>query len=838
MRGAFTGLCVGITLLLNSGFVVLKRQDSSSALGSIFRTRCAARCLSLHSTRIALSTRHFQCLEPCKDSWELKDGPCQDLCEQAFPKRHGECVTSCEFLRSVMVVKQGDCPAPERASGFAAACVEGCEEDGECSSQKKCCPNGCGHTCQSPKNLYRGAPLKPRKELVFEELQSGGAMEVRWSSKFNVSAEPVLNVLQRRWNYGIHPSEDGASEWQVLARTSEQRVWLRDIRPGRWYQFRVAAVNVHGTRGYTIPSRHFRSSKDPAPPLVPSDLHVSDMTSGADRSVSVRLSWIMTADLDIPVNHFKLSWSNSDHTLLPKLKRRQSVNGDSTYAELDDLRENRSYVVELQAVSYWGQLPLKGSKAILQFTTNQRQSNLEPTVSPVFLKPQSDLLDVGTPFYQDGQLQVRVYWKKGGPLLIQLRLRCTPRLHPGRGPRREGPLLISNLPGSSPDETTPGKTTSGPTVTAPSLTGRYGTQPASFPKPGPYQGLAPTCSKRELFPPGVLSSRSHTPPDCARRTDLTPWRGVRPHTFDSCHHSRSDSVCHCPARQAKTWSQPSLRGSPGDIRLAPPADEPPSVGMKEFNKKLISDPTVNRYRVQWSPEFCSHNGSRTQEKLITQENFASLRGLHFSCKYKVIIQPVGSKARTQAESTTFYTPSCATIQSKSPRPIPCSTASVVPQKVLIKAENLTAAFSVYMGNVTGLFSWVVAIPKPPQQVTGYQVTWAELITESRRNNLPNSLISQSQILPPERNILVVSGLQLASLYRLEVQVITTGGQGPVTSRTFQTPAQGRPVLHYTGYAVPQGETFGYNYKPVVVVVVVISQDSSLTDPIRNWDMDK
>ncbi len=45
-------------------------------------------------------------------------------------------------------------------------------------------------------------------------------LEVRWSSKFNVSAEPVLNVLQRRWNYGIHPSEDGATEWQVVARVS------------------------------------------------------------------------------------------------------------------------------------------------------------------------------------------------------------------------------------------------------------------------------------------------------------------------------------------------------------------------------------------------------------------------------------------------------------------------------------------------------------------------------------------------------------------------------------------------------------------------------------------
>ncbi|KAA0709173.1 hypothetical protein E1301_Tti017618 [Triplophysa tibetana] len=109
--------------------------------------------------------------------------------------------------------------------------------------------------------------------------------------------------------------------------------------------------------------------------------------------------------------------------------------------------------------------------------------------------------------------------------------KCTPRLHPGRRVRREGPLLASNLLGrSDPDETTTEKPTSGPTITVPSLTRRYGTYPASFPKPGPYQGLAPTCSQRKLFPPGVHSSRSHSPLDSASRSDLTPWRGVRPHT--------------------------------------------------------------------------------------------------------------------------------------------------------------------------------------------------------------------------------------------------------------------------------------------------------------------
>lgn len=61
-----------------------------------------------------------------------------------------------------------------------------------------------------------GVPLKPRKELVFSE-QPSGQLEIRWSSKFNISVEPVLYVVQRRWNYGIHPSEDDATEWQTVA---------------------------------------------------------------------------------------------------------------------------------------------------------------------------------------------------------------------------------------------------------------------------------------------------------------------------------------------------------------------------------------------------------------------------------------------------------------------------------------------------------------------------------------------------------------------------------------------------------------------------------------------
>lgn len=73
-----------------------------------------------------------------------------------LPQKQTECVTSREFLTSLRSSRQGDCPPPQRATGFAAACVESCSSDQHCPSPRKCCSNGCGHTCQAPANLYKG----------------------------------------------------------------------------------------------------------------------------------------------------------------------------------------------------------------------------------------------------------------------------------------------------------------------------------------------------------------------------------------------------------------------------------------------------------------------------------------------------------------------------------------------------------------------------------------------------------------------------------------------------------------------------------------------------------
>ncbi|XP_022051564.2 anosmin-1a isoform X2 [Acanthochromis polyacanthus] len=627
--GSKTSLSLWIIFLCVSAACARKQHADANEADeswpeSVSRARCASRCLSLHSVS-ALSTplqnngslgwcqNHKQCakcLEPCKDSWEMKrKSNCRELCEWVFPKKHWECVTSCEFLQSVLEVKQGVCPPPDRASGFAAACVESCDQDRECSGQKKCCSNGCGYTCQSPKDLYKGAPLKPRKELGFEELSSG-QLEVRWSSRFNISAEPVVYILQRRWNFGIQPSEDTATSWQVVAQTTQQGARLSDIRSGRWYQFRVAAVNTHGTRGFTTPSRHIHSSRDPSTPPAPTELKVANMSFGPGRTVSARIQWNMLTDLDVPVHHYKVAWSWTavGHSSASSLtKRRKTVR--ESYVELDSMRSNRSYSVEVQAVSYWGQSQLKGPRAVLYFTTQR-------AIAAVPRKPTGDILDVGMPFYQDGLLQVHVYWQRS------------------------------------------------------------------------------------------------------------------------------------------------------------------------------TDPTVEFYRIQWGPEHCGYNQTRPIEKTTTQESFTSLRGLLFSCKYKIVLQPISKNSHPLAESTSFLTPSCATIQAKSPKPITCPGETVVStQKVLVRAVNLTASFEVRGGNVTAIFSWDLSMTPPHQQLTGYQVTWAEVIPTNRHSNnkLPHSLISQSQILPPDGKTLLVSGLHCASLYRLEVQAITAEGEGPATSRTFQTP---------------------------------------------------
>lgn len=53
-------LCLWITALLSPGSVCAKKQDDSFFTASVYRARCASRCLSLHITRISAFFKHSQ----------------------------------------------------------------------------------------------------------------------------------------------------------------------------------------------------------------------------------------------------------------------------------------------------------------------------------------------------------------------------------------------------------------------------------------------------------------------------------------------------------------------------------------------------------------------------------------------------------------------------------------------------------------------------------------------------------------------------------------------------------------------------------------------------------
>ncbi|KAK6308692.1 hypothetical protein J4Q44_G00201550 [Coregonus suidteri] len=378
------------------------------------------------------------CLQPCKELWETRRALSQKACE-----KHHECVTSSEFLMSLRSGKQGDCPPPQRATGFTAACVESCSNDKHCSASTKCCSNGCGHTCQAPANLYKGVPLKPRKDMSFLEDQPG-QLEVRWMSRFNVTIEPVLYILQRRWNHGIHPNEDDASPWHTVFMTMADRVVLKDILPHRWYQFRVSAINSQGTRGFTTPSKHFFSNRDPFPPETPQSVRVGNETQGTDGSnVGVQVLWDAPRERDLPVHHYKVTWSPR-HAPRPSAQDRKDnarvTHGAVCEMDLQGLLPGTSYLIQVQAISYWGQKRLKSSRAQLTFTTQTTAlsslpappgpvqtkgefSNELPSaphlINPAASEPAPHLatphnlhLEAAAPHYHNDQLQVKVFWKR------------------------------------------------------------------------------------------------------------------------------------------------------------------------------------------------------------------------------------------------------------------------------------------------------------------------------------------------------------------------------------------------------------------------------------------
>lgn len=88
----------------------------------------------------------------------------------------------------------------------------------------------------------------------------GKTLTVEWSrpSADTAAAGHVTYVLQERHHVGAEYVAERMTAWATVTRTDRTQEQLKQLRaPGRWFQFRVAAINENGTRGYSRPSEQF-----------------------------------------------------------------------------------------------------------------------------------------------------------------------------------------------------------------------------------------------------------------------------------------------------------------------------------------------------------------------------------------------------------------------------------------------------------------------------------------------------------------------------------------------------------------------------------------------------
>ncbi|XP_074048813.1 anosmin-1-like [Macrotis lagotis] len=218
-----------------------------------------------------------------------------------------------------------------------------------------------------------GVPLKPRKDLAIRE-RSRGAVQVSWKPKSSVSIEPVFYILQSRWHWGLHPSEEETTEWQVVAVSMEESTHLEHLSPNRWYQFRVAAVNSHGTRGFTPPSKHFQSTRAPLPPASPQNLRKDNITTNHDGTHNIIISWDPPSEGALAVHHYRVlwrPWTPGAHMSSSKM-RRLRVPGAKPKVQLGGLEAGTSYRIQVQTITFWGQKHLKSPKSQLLLATPPR----------------------------------------------------------------------------------------------------------------------------------------------------------------------------------------------------------------------------------------------------------------------------------------------------------------------------------------------------------------------------------------------------------------------------------------------------------------------------------
>ncbi|XP_014662534.1 PREDICTED: anosmin-1-like isoform X2 [Priapulus caudatus] len=354
------------------------------------------------------------CVRPCDEVFSAYLA-CSTLCKEiATPEL---CFLSCSFLKNVTTYKPGRCPAISEVTGFAAACVKSCNKDGDCDSSRKCCENGCGRTCQDPVGQLEGLPDIPENLTVMER-KIGTSFQLDWDVVDDLeTSEPIVFVVEGKSNIGRHHSEHHMARWEYLGKTTMRTMKiLKDVLPGHWYEFKVAAVNRNGTKGYSGKSKPITLSKEPEPPHVPVNLTVGE-TRIINGKVSLTVHWEEPVS-DLPVVRYKVYWSKRLSVVSPTLvslqEYKKAVSSDKSSYTITELLPNTPYNIQVQAFSQYGDTRLRGDRTSVDITTPPLENGGNVVTGPVlFVHPSLGAavnVTIEVPYFQNGLLKARVTW--------------------------------------------------------------------------------------------------------------------------------------------------------------------------------------------------------------------------------------------------------------------------------------------------------------------------------------------------------------------------------------------------------------------------------------------
>lgn len=167
----------------------------------------------------------------------------------------------------------------------------------------------------------RGLPPVPSHVKLFEAGRGYRIAEIHWEINLEEEqlASAIYFVVESRHHIGMSFAERKLeNDWQnhtptaifELKRAGSQKRYVGEmkLKPGRWYQVRVAAVNELGTRGYSVVSREFQLSKKPNPPQSPKNLTLGPLVPNANGTYNRKVTWQLPRS-DLPVDKYKISWS-------------------------------------------------------------------------------------------------------------------------------------------------------------------------------------------------------------------------------------------------------------------------------------------------------------------------------------------------------------------------------------------------------------------------------------------------------------------------------------------------------------------------------------------------